>query len=155
MFHSCCMDHVLLIVIPWLLAMSTVRQHVLLIPYILSGVAVDGDIIIVESLNNYITINKRNEKTEIQFGKGMSNCGVSITLTSFSSVVAFTINSFFTFAPLCFIANYISQLIIFVPFLILDQRRIDPKRNKYHNFKYHNCNSLNKRYRQVYSTQKY
>ena len=88
---------------------------VLLIPFILLGVAVDDDIIIVETLDITPFPDNDIEKQDIRTGNALRHAGVSITLTSFSSVLAFAIgsltdipgiSSFCAFGSLCFMANY-------------------------------------------------
>ena len=91
--------------------------------YILLAVAVDDDIIIIESINRVkdelITDSYRDKNKDIKFdlilGMAMKQCGVSITLTSLSSIIAFAIGStidietthaFCVYSALCFAANY-------------------------------------------------
>ena len=92
-----------------------VNAIVLLIPFILLGVGVDDDIIIVESLNRTPLPNNDVGKEDIRFGTAMAHSGLSITLTSCSSIVAFAIGSyvdlpgveaFCVFASLAFFSNY-------------------------------------------------
>ena len=88
---------------------------VTLIPLIILGVGVDDDIIIVESLNRTPLPDNDIKKEDERFGNAMAHSGLSITLTSFSSIVAFLIGSavdlpgiesFCIYACLCFLANY-------------------------------------------------
>ena len=103
---------------------------VLLTPFILLGVAVDDDIIIIEALDRSELI--YNEKGEIidklRFGDAMRHAGLSITLTSFSSIVAFGIGSFIdmpgiasfcVFAAMSFLANFGMFRVLFWPLLLL------------------------------------
>ena len=99
------------------------NAFILLIPLILLGVGVDDDIIIVESLNRTPLPNGDVKKEDERFGLAMSHAGLSITLTSFSSIVAFGIGSFVdlpgikafcTFASLTFLSNYGMLVIVFV-----------------------------------------
>ena len=91
---------------------------VLLSPFILLGVGVDDDIIIVESLNNTPVPN-----TPERFANALEHTGLSITITSLSSIVAFAIGSnadipgvsaFCAFCSLAFGANY---CMFFFPFV--------------------------------------
>ena len=111
-----------------------------LIPFILFGVGVDDMIIIVDTfdrviLKSNINIhdNTNNDTMKELMGVSLSESGLSITLTSLSSTIAFAIGSmstipgisaFCTFSAFCFFADYLLQLFLFVPFLAYDQRRI-------------------------------
>ena len=85
-----------------------------------------------------ITTKNKDDLEAQRIGAALSHCGVSITLTSISSVVAFAIGSFADipaitsfcmYSTLCFGANYITQFLIYVPIIILDERRIKQNRN--------------------------
>eukprot|EP01084_Bolivina_argentea_P204752 349724_1 len=99
-----------------------------LVPYILLGVGVDDMIIIMDSFHN---------KNDIQ--AALSHSGLSITITSLCSICAFSIGSFIdlpgvrsfcVYSAFSFLANYILQFLIFVPFLVLDTRRLERKKQK-------------------------
>ena len=102
---------------------------VALIPFILLGIGVDDQIIIVETLNTipypkYNTEWANNSQDDVADDKdleaerlsvALQHSGLSISLTSFASVIAFTIGSFIdipaiesfcVFAALAFLANY-------------------------------------------------
>ena len=68
----------------------------------------------------------------------LSSSGLSITLTSLCSVMAFFVGSavdisavsaFCVYAAWSFLANYILQFLVFVPLMVIDDRRIRKKRN--------------------------
>ena len=88
---------------------------VLIVPLLLLGVGVDDDIIIVESLNRTPLPGNDVSKEDIRFGHAMAQSGLSVSLTSFSSIVAFAIGSaadlpgiqsFCMHASLSFLGNY-------------------------------------------------
>ena len=74
----------------------------------------------------------------IRLELALSSSGLSITLTSLCSAVAFFvgssvdmpgISSFCIYAAWSFVANYILQFLLFVPLMVIDDRRIRKKRN--------------------------
>ena len=88
----------------------TFNYVVLLAPFILIGIAVDDDILLTESLNNTPLPN-----TPERYANAFEHTGLSITITSFSSIVAFAIgtnadipgvSSFCAFCSMAFGANY-------------------------------------------------
>lgn len=83
---------------------------VFLTPFILLGIGVDDDIIIVESLDDTPLPNDKK-----RFGLALQHSCTSITLTSFSSIAAFAVGSnadmpgvaaFCMFSSFAFLANY-------------------------------------------------
>ena len=87
---------------------------VLLVPYILLGVGVDDQIIIAESVDRTPYPNGDLTKGAERLQEALKHSGLSITLTSFCSVMAFAIgslvdiagvSSFCVFASCCFLAN--------------------------------------------------
>ena len=111
---------------------------VVLIPYILLGVGVDDQIIITESVDREKYPNNDINKGAERIESALVHSGLSITLTSFCSVMAFAVGSvidvpgiraFCVFAALCFLANDILQFLIFLPLLIQDEKRKIEGRN--------------------------
>lgn len=93
----------------------SINTLVLLIPFILLGVGVDDEIIIVEILNKTQLGENEMNRFDHRLGLAMKHAGLSITLTSFSSIVAFLIganvdlpgiSAFCAFAALCFLCNF-------------------------------------------------
>ena len=91
------------------------NSTVMLVPFILLGVGVDDDIIIVETLDRTPLPDKDPNKQDVRLANAMQHAGLSITLTSLSSMVAFAIGSFVdmpgitsfcAYASLSFGANY-------------------------------------------------
>ena len=101
-----------------------------LVPFILIGVGVDDMIILVDTydrLNHDLTATLRIS-------------GLSISLTSFCSFVAFfiasfapnappSINTFCITASVSFLALYVMQFLVLVPLMIYDQNRMDSNGN--------------------------
>ena len=74
----------------------------------------------------------------IRLSNALSSSGLSITLTSLCSAMAFFVgsaidisgvSSFCIYAACSFLANYVLQFLIFVPLMVIDDRRIRKKRN--------------------------
>ena len=74
----------------------------------------------------------------IRLANALSSSGLSITLTSLCSVVAFLVGSavdipgvsaFCVYAAWSFLANYILQFLVFVPLMVIDDHRIRKKMN--------------------------
>ena len=99
---------------------------ILLIPLIILGVGVDDDIIIVESLNRTQLPKNNLDNAHERFGIALKRAGLSITLTSFSTIVAFGVGSFVdlpavqafcVFACFTFLSNYGACAPSLFPFL--------------------------------------
>ncbi len=74
----------------------------------------------------------------IRLGQALASSGLSISLTSFCSSMAFFvgsvtdipgISSFCMYAAWSFLANYILQFLLFVPLMVIDDKRIRNKKN--------------------------
>ena len=113
-----------------------------LVPYIILGIGIDDVIIIYDSFERQ-KIHDRNTENDMAtiLGKSLKHSGLSITLTSFCSFIAFfigglsnsikgnQIQAFCIYASYSFLALYIIQFFIFVPLMILDEKRFQSKRN--------------------------
>eukprot|EP01083_Nonionella_stella_P206387 750752_1 len=113
---------------------------VFVVPFLLLGVGVDDMIIIVDTLNRTPLPDKfdKDNARAKQLGLALQHSGVSISLTSFCSVVAFAVGSitdlpgleyFCMFAAWSFLGMYILQFLLFVPLLVFDNERIYANRN--------------------------
>eukprot|EP01083_Nonionella_stella_P140366 430310_1 len=112
---------------------------VFVVPFLLLGVGVDDMIIIVDTLNHTKAPHYDNEESRAkQVGLALQHSGISISLTSFCSIVAFfagTITDlpglkyFCFYAAFSFLGNYILQFLLFVPLLVYDNKRIHANRN--------------------------
>ena len=92
-----------------------INTLVFLIPYILLGVGVDDEIIIVEAVDSTEYLNGDQTNGAERFEKALKHSGTSISLTSFCSSMAFIvgattdvpgIRAFCVFAAIAFFANY-------------------------------------------------
>eukprot|EP01084_Bolivina_argentea_P008424 15777_1 len=108
-----------------------------LAPYILLGVGVDDMIILVDTYQRH-KISDNIISEEMRLSKALASSGLSISLTSFCSSMAFfvgtqaavpAISSFCMFAAWCFLANYILQFLIFVPLMVYDEKRVLKQNN--------------------------
>ncbi len=112
---------------------------VLLVPYILLGIGIDDMIIIMDSFHHEIhSNNDQNIGRDVLLARALSISGVSVTLTSLSSVAAFAvgaaspilaIESFCGHAAFAFLANDLLQFLLLVPCIVFDRKRIDNRRN--------------------------
>eukprot|EP01083_Nonionella_stella_P002659 7621_1 len=106
------------------------------VPFLLLGVGVDDMIIIVDTLERTPLPDTMDRTLECaraqQLGLALQHSGVSISLTSFCSIVAFFVGSitdlpgleyFCMFAALSFLGMYILQFLLFVPLLVYDNER--------------------------------
>ena len=73
-----------------------------------------------------------------RLGNALASSGLSISLTSFCSSMAFFVGSaidipgvsaFCLYAAWSFLANYVLQFLLFVPLMVIDDRRISKKKN--------------------------
>eukprot|EP01083_Nonionella_stella_P206388 750753_1 len=113
---------------------------VFVVPFLLLGVGVDDMIIIVDTLDRTPLPESCNKDTARaqQVGLALQHSGVSISLTSFCSVVAFFVGSitdlpglryFCVFSAFSFLGMYILQFLLFIPLLVFDNERIFAQRN--------------------------
>eukprot|EP01083_Nonionella_stella_P076633 208927_1 len=113
---------------------------VFVVPFLLLGVGVDDMIIIVDTLNRTPLPDKfdKDNARAKQLGLALQHSGVSISLTSFCSIVAFFAGSvtdmpglqyFCMYAAFSFLGMYILQFLLFVPLLVYDNKRIRANRN--------------------------
>ena len=89
--------------------------------------------------NERTSLSVGDESSEgIRVGNALSSSGLSITLTSLCTVMAFFVGSavdlpgvsaFCVYAAWSFFANYVLQFLLFVPLMVIDNRRIRQKRN--------------------------
>ena len=102
------------------------------------GVGVDDMIIIVDTLNHTKLPNNNEDNRAKQLGLALQHSGISISLTSFCSIVAFFagtitdlpgVQYFCYYAAFSFLGNYLLQFLLFVPLLTLDNKRIRGNRN--------------------------
>jgi len=117
---------------------ATFNTIVMLVPFILLGVGVDDMIILVDTYDRTPMPDDDVLNAHVRLGHALSSSGLSITLTSLSSAMAFFIgsivdipgiSSFCIYAAFCFLSNYVLQFVIFVPLMVIDDQRIRNKKN--------------------------
>ena len=95
-------------------------------------------VILVDSYERTPFVDDDGLNEHIRLSNALSSSGLSITLTSLCSAMAFFVgsaidipgvSSFCIYAACSFLANYVLQFLIFVPLMVIDDRRIRKKRN--------------------------
>ena len=113
-----------------------------LVPYIILGVGIDDIIIIYDSFQRQKMRDKNTDNNvAIILAKSLKHSGLSITLTSFCSFIAFFIASlstsirgnqiqaFCSYASWSFLSLYLIQFFIFLPLMVIDESRYQSRRN--------------------------
>lgn len=103
-----------------------------LMPFLLIGIGVDDMFVVANAVDQMPFTMTGNERI-IQ---AMKHAGPSITITSFTNVLAFyfgsttsltALSSFCQYACMCIFMLYISVLTIFLPVLVWDTRRTEKR----------------------------
>ncbi|KAK2583937.1 hypothetical protein KPH14_001198 [Odynerus spinipes] len=106
------------------------------LPFLLLGIGVDDMFVIMQSLQNLSESDKALE-IPVRIAKTVQHAGMSITVTSFTNLVAFGIGmttvmpflkSFCMFATTGILFLYIFELTFFVSCLVYDERRLEAKK---------------------------
>uniref|UniRef100_A0A1B6KFZ1 SSD domain-containing protein n=2 Tax=Graphocephala atropunctata TaxID=36148 RepID=A0A1B6KFZ1_9HEMI len=109
------------------------------LPFLLMGIGVDDMFVIMACRNNLNESQKKKSLAE-QMGLALRHAGVSITVTSFTDIVASTIGgttilpaleSFCLYAAAGVFFTFIYQATFFVAFLVLDEQRIAKQKNPF------------------------
>jgi len=117
---------------------TTFNTIVMLVPYILLGVGVDDMIILVDTYDQTPMPDDDILNASHRLANALKSSGLSITLTSLCSSMAFFvgsatdipgISSFCVYAAWSFLANFVLQFLLFVPLLVMDDKRIRNKKN--------------------------
>ncbi|XP_012234648.2 patched domain-containing protein 3 [Linepithema humile] len=108
-----------------------------ILPFLLLGIGVDDMFVIMQSLE---TMSEADKTLDIpaRIAKSIQVSGMSITVTSFTNMVAFAIGmttvmpflkSFCMFAAMGILFLYIYEIMFFVSCLVFDERRLAAKRD--------------------------
>lgn len=108
-----------------------------ILPFLLLGIGVDNMFVIMQSLEN---LSETDQSTDIpiRIAKTMQQAGMSITVTSFTNIIAFafgittvmpTLRSFYAFATLGILFLYIYEIIFFVSCLVYDEKRLEARKD--------------------------
>ncbi|KAG7199741.1 hypothetical protein KM043_000413 [Ampulex compressa] len=108
-----------------------------ILPFLLLGIGVDDMFVIMQSLEN-LSEDDKTLRIPVRIAKAMQHSGMSITVTSFTNVVAFGIGvttvmpflrSFCTFAAMGILFLYIFELTFFVSCVVYDERRLEARKD--------------------------
>ena len=117
-----------------------------ILPFISLGIGIDDMFVILRCFNNIPDDEKKSNGLVKSIGLTMKKAGVSITVTSLTDICAFgigaitffpAIRSFSITASIAIAIIYIFRSSWFVAWMVLDQRRIQQKRNGFFPFKVH------------------
>ena len=109
-----------------------------LLPFICLGVGIDDIFVIVRCFNNIPAEEKKANSIVTNMGTTMKQAGAAITVTSATDICAFATGAMISFpgvqslcisAALSITAIYLFQVTWFVAWMVLDEKRIDQKRN--------------------------
>ncbi|CAL7946435.1 unnamed protein product [Xylocopa violacea] len=127
-----------------------------ILPFLLLGIGVDNMFVIMQSMEN-LSETDQSAGIPIRIAKAIQQSGMSITVTSFTNVIAFafgittvmpTLRSFYAFATLGILFLYIYEIIFFTSCLVYDERRLEARRDGCFcqpklNFKPNECSQRN------------
>lgn len=117
-----------------------------ILPFICLGIGIDDMFVIMRCFNNIPDTEKITNGPVKSMGQTLKNAGASITLTSVTDMCAFGIGALTTFpalrslsitAAFSIMAIYLLQTSWFVAWMVIDQCRIEQKRNGILPFKVH------------------
>ena len=109
-----------------------------ILPFICLGIGIDDMFVIVRCFNNIKETEKEKNGLVKNIGVTMKHAGVSITITSLTDIFAFCIGALASFpalqsfcisAAIAITATYLFQCSWLVAWMVVDQRRIQQKRD--------------------------
>ena len=107
------------------------------LPFLMLGIGIDDMFVLVQSYEN-LTKEELKLSLEERFGKALSYAGMAVSVTSVTNIVAFmlgattvipALRSFCLFCSIGILAIFIYTLTFFTACMVLDQRRIDERRD--------------------------
>ena len=108
-----------------------------ILPFLMLGIGIDDMFVLVQSYEN-LSPEEKKEDISVRFGKTLSYAGMAISVTSVTNIVAFSLGattvipalrSFCLFCSVGILAIFIYTLTFFTACMVLDQRRIDERRD--------------------------
>nr|XP_033341116.1 patched domain-containing protein 3-like isoform X1 [Megalopta genalis] len=108
-----------------------------ILPFLLLGIGVDNMFVIMQSLTNLSEADQALD-LPVRFAKAMQQSGMSVTVTSFTNVIAFAfgvttvmpcLRSFYAFATLGILFLYIYEMTFFMSCLVYDEKRLEARRD--------------------------
>ncbi|XP_012277603.1 patched domain-containing protein 3 [Orussus abietinus] len=109
-----------------------------ILPFLMLGIGVDDMFVIMQNLDNLAASNESQEDLPKRIAKSLERSGISISTTSITNVMAFAIGvtttmpflrSFCMFASMGILFLYIFEITFFVSCLVLDERRLDSRKD--------------------------
>ncbi|KZC10954.1 PREDICTED: patched domain-containing protein 3-like [Dufourea novaeangliae] len=108
-----------------------------ILPFLLLGIGVDNMFVIMQSLTNLPETDQALE-LPVRIAKAMQQSGMSVTVTSFTNVIAFAfgittvmpcLRSFYAFATLGILFLYIYEVTFFMSCLVYDEKRLQARKD--------------------------
>ncbi|XP_043256919.1 patched domain-containing protein 3-like [Colletes gigas] len=108
-----------------------------ILPFLLLGIGVDNMFMIMQSLENLPETDQTLE-LPVRIAKGIQQAGMSVTVTSFTNVIAFafgmttvmpSLKSFYAYAALGILFLYIYEITFFVSCLVYDEMRLEARKD--------------------------
>lgn len=108
-----------------------------ILPFLLLGIGVDNMFVIMQSLENLSEADQALE-LPVRIAKAIQQAGMSVTVTSFTNVIAFAfgittvmpcLRSFYAFATLGILFLYIYEITFFVSCLVYDEMRLEARKD--------------------------
>ena len=108
-----------------------------ILPFLLLGIGVDNMFVIMQSLNN-LSETDQSSGIPIRIAKTVQQAGMSITVTSFTNMIAFAfgvtsimpcLGSFYVFATLGIMFLYVYEITFFISCLVYDEKRLEARKD--------------------------